>query len=239
MHKEFTIIIPVFNEEPCLPHLFPVLKDYVLKASKTTSILFVDDGSTDKSPLLISKFCEQNKDFDYLLFDRNYGKGAALKAAFDYVETPLLGYIDADLQTQPEDFELLFPYTDEYDLVSGWRSDRKDSAVKRFSSKFGNAIRNAFTNDNMHDTGCPLKIIKTEFAKKIPMFQGLQRFLPAMVLLQQGKIKEVKIEHYPRIAGKSKYNFKNRFLGPLVDCFAYIWMKKTYINYRVTQKSND
>lgn len=239
MHKEFTIIIPVYNEEPCLNHLFPVLEEYISQASKTTSVLFVDDGSTDKSAQLISQFCENNEDFDYLLFDKNYGKGAALKAAFDFVETPLLGYIDADLQTHPKDFELLFPYIEEFDLVTGWRSDRKDTAVKRFSSKLGNAVRNAFTRDHMHDTGCPLKVIKTEFAKKIPMFKGLQRFLPAMVLLQQGKIKEVKIEHYPRIAGKSKYNFKNRFLGPLIDCFAYVWMKKSYINYKVTRKRND
>lgn len=236
MKSEFTIIIPVYNEEEGLERLFLHLETYCKKASKTTNVLFVDDGSTDKSPKMILKYCKNHPAFSFLLFDKNYGKGAALKAAFDTIETPLLGYIDADLQTYPEDFERLFPFVPEYDLVTGWRKERKDTFVKRISSKFGNGVRILFTKDKMHDTGCPLKIIKTNYAKRIPMFKGLQRFLPAMVLLQNGKIKEVEINHYPRIAGKSKYSFKNRFMGPLIDCFAYVWMKKTYIHYRVASK---
>ncbi len=236
MHSEFTIIVPVYNEEEGLERLFNHLDNYILKASKITKILFVDDGSTDRSSAMIQSFCKDYPAFSYLLFDKNYGKGAALKAAFDVVETPLLGYIDADLQTYPEDFERLFPFIPEYDLVTGWRKERKDTFIKRISSKIGNGVRILFTNDKMHDTGCPLKIIKTDFAKKIPMFKGLQRFLPAMVLLQNGKIKEVEIKHYPRLAGKSKYSFKNRFMGPLIDCFAYVWMKKTYIHYKVASK---
>lgn len=236
MQAEFTIIVPVYNEEEGLERLFKQLDSYSKNASKPTAVLFVDDGSTDNSPSLIQSYCANKDAFSYLLFDRNYGKGAALKAAFDTIETPLLGYIDADLQTYPEEFEKLFPFVPEYDLVTGWRKERKDTLVKRISSKIGNGVRILFTKDKMHDTGCPLKIIKTSFAKEIPMFKGLQRFLPAMVLLQNGKIKEVEISHYPRIAGASKYNFKNRFMGPLLDCFAYVWMKKTYIYYKVDKK---
>jgi len=236
MNVVFTIIVPIYNEEEGLDRLFLHLANYCKKASKPTTVLFVDDGSSDKSPEMIQSYCEDHPAFSYLLFDRNYGKGAALKAAFDVIETPLLGYIDADLQTYPEDFELLFPFIPEYDLVTGWRKERKDTFIKRISSKIGNGVRILFTGDKMHDTGCPLKIIKTEYAKNIPMFKGLQRFLPAMVLLQNGKIKEVEIRHFPRIAGKSKYSFKNRFMGPLIDCFAYVWMKKTYIHYNIKSK---
>lgn len=236
MQAEFTIIVPVYNEEEGLERLFKQLDSYSKYASKPTAVLFVDDGSTDNSPSLIQSYCANKDGFSYLLFDQNYGKGAALKAAFDTIQTPLLGYIDADLQTYPEDFEKLFPFVPEYDLVTGWRKERKDTLVKRISSKIGNGVRILFTKDKMHDTGCPLKIIKTSFAKEIPMFKGLQRFLPAMILLQNGKIKEVEISHYPRIAGASKYNFKNRFMGPLLDCFAYVWMKKTYIYYKVDKK---
>jgi glycosyltransferase involved in cell wall biosynthesis len=236
MQAEFTIIVPVYNEKEGLERLFLHLETYCEKASITTAVLFVDDGSTDKSPEMIQAYCKDHPAFSYLLFDQNYGKGAALKAAFDTIETPLLGYIDADLQTYPEDFERLFPFIPEYDLVTGWRKERKDTFIKRISSKIGNGVRILFTQDKMHDTGCPLKIIKTSYAKKIPMFKGLQRFLPAMVLLQNGKIKEVEINHYPRIAGKSKYSFKNRFMGPLIDCFAYVWMKKTYIHFSVATK---
>ncbi|GAA4323961.1 glycosyltransferase [Pontixanthobacter gangjinensis] len=237
MIYEFTIIVPVYNEEDCLPQLFVQLKDYLEVASKKTRILLVDDGSSDQSARLIMDFCNKNEHFSYLIFERNFGKGAALKAAFDHTETPILGYLDADLQTYPQDFEKLLPFIGEYDLVTGWRRDRKDTFVKRISSKVGNGVRNLFTRDYMHDTGCPLKILKTSYAQNIPMFKGLQRFLPAMVLLQDGKIKEVEIPHYPRLAGESKYNFRNRFMGPLMDCFAYVWMKKSYIKYKVAQKN--
>ncbi|HKL36815.1 MAG TPA: glycosyltransferase family 2 protein [Salegentibacter sp.] len=236
MEFQFTIIVPVYNEIESLPRLFEYLQDYLKSASRKSCVLLVDDGSNDGSTSAIEKFCLDHDDFDCLLFDKNYGKGAALKAAFDYTKTPLLGYLDADLQTHPEDFELLFPYIQDYGLVTGWRKNRKDTLVKRISSKTGNAVRIFFTKDDIHDTGCPLKIMHTEYARKIPMFKGLQRFLPAMILLQEKKIKEIVINHYPRIEGHSKYNFKNRFLGPLVDCFAYVWMKKSYIDYSIKAK---
>lgn len=237
MNYDFTIIVPVYNEQECLPQLFVQLKEYLGNASRRTKVLIVDDGSSDDSEKMITDFCDNNEDFGYLIFEKNFGKGAALKAAFDHTETPLLGYLDADLQTYPEDFERLLPFIGEFDLVTGWRRERKDSLVKKISSKVGNGVRNMFTRDYMHDTGCPLKILKTSYAREIPMFKGLQRFLPAMVLLQNGKIKEVEIPHYPRLAGKSKYNFKNRFMGPLLDCIAYVWMKKSYINYKVARKN--
>ncbi|MBZ9729030.1 glycosyltransferase family 2 protein [Salegentibacter sp. JZCK2] len=236
MDFKFTIIVPVYNEIESLPRLFEYLQNYLKIASLKSCVLLVDDGSSDGSSSAIEKFCLGQEDFNCLLFDRNYGKGAALKAAFDHTQTPLLGYLDADLQTHPEDFELLLPHIKDYGLVTGWRKNRKDTLVKRISSKTGNAVRIFFTHDNIHDTGCPLKIIHTEYAKKIPMFKGLQRFLPAMILLQQKEIKEVVISHYARIEGSSKYNFKNRFLGPLLDCFAYVWIKKSYIDYSIKAK---
>jgi hypothetical protein len=104
------------------------------------------------------------------------------------------------------------------------------------SSKIANGIRRSFTHDGMDDTGCPLKIIKTEYAKRIPMFKGLHRFLPAMILLQNGTIKQVPVSHFERIAGTANFGVWNRLIGPLMDCFAYLWMKKKYINYKVADK---
>jgi hypothetical protein len=147
-----------------------------------------------------------------------------------------VGYIDSDLQTAPEDFNLLFDHIDDHELVTGVRANRKDKFVKRMSSKIANGIRRAFTKDGMDDTGCPLKIIKTDYAKRIPMFKGLHRFLPAMILLQEGRIKQIPVQHFPRIAGTAKYGVWNRLIGPLMDCFAYLWMKKKYINYRIASK---
>jgi len=161
---------------------------------------------------------------------------AAIKAGFDYIDTELTGYIDADLQTAPTDFNLLFEYIGEYDLVTGVRANRKDSFVKNMSSRIANGIRRTFTKDGMDDTGCPLKVIKTSHAKRIPMFRGLHRFLPAMILLQEGKIIQVPVQHFPRIAGKANFGLWNRLIGPLMDCFAYLWMKKKYINYEIAKK---
>jgi glycosyltransferase involved in cell wall biosynthesis len=237
MSYQFTIIVPVYNEEDNLLRVEKELHAYVTIASKKTKILFVNDGSKDDSQTIIEDICNRNSDFNFISFKENRGLSAAIKAGFDYADTALVGYIDSDLQTAPSDFNLLLEYIDDYDLVTGVRSNRKDSFVKNMSSKIANGIRRSFTHDGMDDTGCPLKVIKTSYAKRIPMFKGLHRFLPAMILLQNGKIKQVPVQHFPRIAGQAKFGLWNRLLGPLTDCFAYLWMKKKYINYDVSKQS--
>lgn len=235
MEARLTIIVPVFNEQDNIERLADSLSNYMCKASTATKVLFINDGSSDNSLQLIKAVCSTSSHFEYLDFKQNAGLSAAIKAGFDHSNTPLTGYLDADLQTDPEDFDLLLEHIGEYDLVTGVRANRKDSFLKNTSSKIANAIRNAFTHDGMDDTGCPLKIIKTSFAKKMPLFDGLHRFLPAMVLLQKGKIKQVPVRHYERLAGKSSFGLSNRLIGPLIDCFAYLWMKKRYINYEINE----
>ncbi|MFC7358283.1 glycosyltransferase family 2 protein [Jejudonia soesokkakensis] len=233
---DFTIIVPVYNEEENLERVEKELLAYIAIATKKTSILFVNDGSKDKSQELIEAICQRNEAFNFINFEANRGLSAAIKAGFDHVEAPLVGYIDSDLQTAPEDFNLLLQHIGEYDLVTGVRANRKDSFVKNISSTIANGIRRAFTSDGMDDTGCPLKVIKSDYAKRIPMFKGLHRFLPAMILLQEGKVLQVPVQHFPRVAGTAKFGVWNRLLGPLMDCFAYLWMKKKYINYTVKSK---
>ena len=236
MTYQFTIIVPVYNEEDNLLRVEKELMEYIKIASKKTLILFVNDGSKDKSQQLIEDICNRNEEFTFISFKENRGLSTAIKAGFDTVNTELVGYIDSDLQTAPEDFNLLLAEIEEYELVTGVRANRKDSFVKNMSSKIANGIRRSFTHDGMDDTGCPLKVIKSDYAKRIPMFKGLHRFLPAMILLQNGKIKQIPVQHFPRIAGEAKYGLWNRLLGPLMDCFAYLWMKKKYINYEVAKK---
>ncbi|PTX62770.1 glycosyl transferase family 2 [Kordia periserrulae] len=236
MDKALTIVVPVYNEEDNLERVEKELGAYAENAKIPVKILFVNDGSKDKSQEMIENICANSDTFNYICFAENRGLSAAIKAGFDHTETNLVGYIDSDLQTAPADFDLLLEHIDEYDLVTGVRANRKDSFVKNMSSKIANGIRRAFTKDGMDDTGCPLKIIKTDFAKRIPMFKGLHRFLPAMILLQEGNIKQIPVQHFPRIAGQAKYGLWNRLFGPLMDCFAYLWMKKKYINYSIAKK---
>ncbi len=237
MSYRLTIVIPVYNEEDNLQRVEKEFLTYFENATVKSKVLFVNDGSKDSSQALIEDICSRNDSFTYISFAQNAGLSAAIKAGFDYADTELVGYIDADLQTTPEDFNKLLDEMDDCALVTGVRADRKDSFVKNMSSKIANGIRRAFTHDGMDDTGCPLKIIKADYAKRIPMFRGLHRFLPAMILLQHGKVKQVPVRHFPRIAGEAKFGVWNRLLGPLMDCFAYLWMKKKYINYTVEKTS--
>lgn len=233
---EFTIVIPVYNEEENLERLSLELNKFLSRFNRKTKVLFVNDGSTDRSQEMIEAVCRGKVEFGFIQFAENCGVSAAMKAGFDNVDTPFIGYLDSDLQTTPADFHMLFKYADEYDLVNGYRKDRKDSFVKNTSSTIANAIRRAFTQDGMDDTACPLKIIKADYAQNIPMFKGLHRFLPAMVLLQKGKVCQVPVKHFPRQAGSSKFGFWNRLVGPLTDCFAFLWMKKKYIRYTVIKR---
>ncbi|WP_411895347.1 glycosyltransferase [Winogradskyella sp. A2] len=239
MRSELTIIVPVYNEEENLDRLEAELSNYINIASLPTSVLLVNDGSTDQSLTKIERICNRNAQFHFISFKTNNGLSTALKAGFDYVTSPLVGYIDADLQTAPEDFELLLECIEDYALVTGVRHNRKDTWLKNLSSKVANRVRRLFTNDGMEDTGCPLKVIKTENAKRIPMFRGLHRFLPAMILLQNGRVKQVPVRHFPRKAGTSKYGLGKRLLGPLADCFVYLWMKRKNINYQIDKSSSD
>lgn len=237
MNYEFTVIVPIFNEEDNLLRLEQALNAFIQIALKKTTILLINDGSTDCSQPLIEKICAKNSDFSFIQFDKNYGLSTALAAGFKHANTPFVGYMDADLQTDPNDFNKLLAFSDNYALVTGERINRKDSFIKNISSKIANSIRRAFTNDGVNDTNCPLKILNTFYAKNIPMFNGLHRFLPAMILLQNGTVKQVSVPHFPRIAGKSKFGLGNRLITPLIACFAYLWMKKNYINYHIAKKN--
>lgn len=239
MNYQFTIIVPVYNEVENLPRVEKELLAYTKIAAIKTKILFVNDGSKDTSQFLIEDICKRNPEFSFITFKENKGLSTAIKGGFDVIDTKLVGYIDSDLQTVPEDFNLLLAEIGEYDLVTGVRSNRKDSFVKKISSKIANGIRRSFTHDGIDDTGCPLKVIKSEYAKRIPMFKGLHRFLPAMILLQNGKIKQIPVQHFPRIAGETKYGLWNRLIGPLIDCFAYLWMKKSTLITTLLKKVNE
>lgn len=233
---DLTVVVPVYNEEENMARIEKTFAEWMPKASRKVCVLFVNDGSKDGSLQHIKRICGNGGDFYYISFARNAGLSAAIKAGIDYTCSPLVGYIDADLQTTPEDFDLLLPYADEYALVTGIRANRKDTVFKRFQSRFANGFRRMMTHDDATDTGCPLKVLHTDAAKRIPFFKGMHRFLPALIRLQEGAdYKELPVRHFPRTAGVSKFSMWNRLTGPLADCFAYRWMKKRYINYDVAE----
>lgn len=230
---EFSIVVPIYNEEDNMIRLAKELAEYISHASVKTCVLFVNDGSVDQSLQKITEACGLYPHLYYISFAKNCGLSAAIKAGIDTVNSPFVGYIDADLQTSPEDFELLLSHRQEYALVTGIRAGRKDSLGKKISSKIANSFRRMMTHDGIEDTGCPLKVIRSDYAKRVPFFKGMHRFLPALILLQEGKVKQVPVRHFERVAGLSKFHLWNRLTGPFMDCFAYRWMKKRYINYSI------
>ncbi len=234
MTDELTIIVPVFNEEESLPAFFQELDRFVESTPLVTRALFIDDGSTDDSPRVLQEKCKERQTYcSILTLDANYGLSTAIKAGIDHCTTSLIGYIDADLQTHPIDFLPYFKYFPEYAMVNGIRQNRQDSLIKKLSSKIANAYRRLMINDGIKDTCCPLKILKTSFAQQMPFFIGMHRFIPALVQLQGGKVKQVPIAHYSRQAGTSKYHLWNRLIGPFCDTLAFCWIRSRYIRYGV------
>ncbi len=236
---KFTIVVPVYNEEDNIYSLEKKLGEFLPVSLQKACVLFVNDGSKDKSEERIVEICGRNADFFYISLTKNSGLSAAMKAGIDYTESEYVGYIDADLQTTPEDFNLLLKDIGDFELVMGIRANRKDSFFKNLQSKIANGFRRAMTGDTAKDTGCPLKVMHTSYAKKMPFFTGMHRFIPAMMMLQNGRIKQIPVRHYPRVAGVSKYHLWNRLVAPFMDCFAYRWMKTRYINYSIGNNNID
>ena len=230
---ELTVVVPVYNEVESLPRVERAMREWLPTSPIKACVLMVNDGSKDGSLELMREICARNEAMYYISLAKNGGLSAAMKAGIDATHSRYVGYIDADLQTTPEDFNLLLEHVADYQLVMGIRAGRKDSFFKNLQSKIANGFRNMMTHDGAKDTGCPLKVMWTEYAKRIPFFTGMHRFLPALIQLQEGRMMQIPVRHFPRTEGVSKYHLWNRLIGPFKDCFAYRWMRKRYINYQI------
>ncbi len=237
--RKLTIIIPVFNEEESILRLKLEMDRFLKESPVSSSILFVDDGSTDGSLALMKRFVEEAPEwYAYLSLKHNQGLSSALKAGIDHIQTPYLGYIDADLQTTPFDFLLFFDEMESYTMINGIRQKRSDTFVKKLSSKIANGFRRMMIKDGIEDTGCPLKIIETRAARELPFFKGMHRFIPALIQLKGGTVKQIPVRHFPRLEGEAKYHLFNRLVGPFVDTLAFRWMQKRNIRYEIGQASS-
>lgn len=234
--QSFTVLVPVYNEEESLRQFVVEMNHYLAVAPVATTVLFVNDGSTDNSLPLMREICQQDARYEFVSLAHNRGLSTALKAGIDHARGSLIGYIDSDIQTTPMDFLALLPFFPEYDMVTGIRAQRQDSPVKKLSSKVANNFRRLLINDGIEDTGCPLKILKADYARRIPLLHGMHRFLGALVQLQGGRVKQLPVRHFPRFAGTAKYNLWNRLWKPLVDTFGYRWIRSRWKNYEIGEK---
>jgi len=237
MENQLTIVVPIYNEVESIEQFTLEMDKYLEKTTVKSTVLFVNDGSNDGSQALIKAISDRNDTYKFIELEKNGGLSGAIKAGIDHCTTNLVGYIDSDIQTTPVDFLKYFEFFPEYDMVNGIRLNRKDTVVKKMSSKIANSFRRTMINDGIEDTGCPLKIMKIEFARRVPFFDGMHRFLPALVQLQGGKVKQIPVQHFPRYAGTAKYHLFNRIKRPFFDTFAFRWMKSRYINYSIKNNS--
>jgi glycosyltransferase involved in cell wall biosynthesis len=234
---DISVILPIFNEEKNLPVLIPQVVDALKPLDKKFEILLIDDGSTDNSFDVIKELSGRYMEVRYIKFKNNAGQSAAFDAGFRNVLGEIIITMDADLQNDPFDIPKLLSFIPEYDVVCGWRADRKDTFIKKISSWVGNNVRNFITNENIHDTGCSLKAYKRIYLEKIKLYRGMHRFLPTLLKIEGARICEVKVNHSQRKFGKSKYNINNRMFSGLYDCLAVRWMQKRKLNYEIGERS--
>jgi dolichol-phosphate mannosyltransferase len=231
-----SVIIPIKDERdnlsPLIASLVKVMDSHERSRSRPYEILFVDDGSRDGSSDELDRLAREHPNVRVFHFDRNYGKTCALDAGFRQSSGEIIIQIDGDLQQDSEDILRMLPYTASHDLVCGWRQQRQDGFVKMLSSRIANPVRNFFTHDGVHDTGCPLKVFRRPVLERIRLFEGMHRFFPALALMHGFTVTEVPVRHYPRTHGVSKYGMGNRLFKSLYDLIAVRWMQSRVLLYR-------
>ena len=239
-HPWASVIVPIKDERdnlaPLIEGLLAVMSSHAASKSRPFEIIFVDDGSSDGSGEALDRMAAEHAQIRVFHLDRNYGKTCALEAGFNQSFGDIIIQIDGDLQQDSKDILKLLPYTDTHDLVCGWRLERQDGLVKKLSSKIANRVRNVFTHDGVHDTGCPLKIFRRPVLERIRLFEGMHRFFPALALMHGFTVTEVPVLHYPRIHGVSKYGMGNRLFKSLYDLIAVRWMQARVLRYTFRNK---
>jgi glycosyltransferase involved in cell wall biosynthesis len=214
---DISVVIPIYNEEENLKELYAKLTNILPAITANYEIIFVDDGSTDNSFTILKKINAEDKKVKTIKFRRNFGQSAAISAGFDHSKGNVIITLDGDLQNDPEDIPLLFKKIEEgYDIVSGWRADRKDPLfTKKLPSKFSNWLASKLTGVKLHDFGCTLKAFRREVVENINLYGEMHRYIPALASWMGISIAEVKVRHHPRQHGKSKYGITRLMRGML------------------------
>lgn len=226
-----SIVIPVFNEEENIAPLAERLRAVLDTFQGAVEILFVDDGSTDGTLAALRRAQAADPRIRILHFRKNLGQTAAMEAGFHYSRGEAVVTLDGDLQNDPADIPALVEKLSDWDVVCGVRARRRDSWLKRISSRIANGVRNWATGDNIVDTGCTLKAFRGERVRHLKLYNGMHRFLPTLLKMGGGRVLQVPVSHHPRRAGKTKYGTWGRLIKGLQDLVAVRWMKKNWINY--------
>ena len=229
-----SVVVPVYNEEENVSILQRELTDAL--TGLDYEIIFVDDGSRDDT---VSRIAADPR-IRVLRFEKNAGQSAAIFAGLQTVRSEVAVLIDGDLQNDPADIRrLLAEISNGADLVCGYRAQRKDTAVKRISSRVANFVRSRFTRDGVRDTGCTLKAMRRDCIAALVPFKGMHRFIPALVKGAGYRLVEIPVNHRPRRFGQSKYGLGNRAVRATIDMFGVRWLLSRRLDYKLRQPTND
>jgi len=221
---EYSVVIPFYNEEENVQPLFVVLKRVMDDLGKTYEVIFVNDGSEDKT---LDELCSANFSphrCTVVNLKERYGQSIALEAGLSLAQADTIITLDGDLQNNPQDIPLLLAKMQEgFDAMCGWRNRRSDSPIKLLASGIANRLRRAIMGENIHDVGCSLRVFKKSVLHNVHLSKNMHRFFSLIMLKLGYKITEVKIGHYPRRFGSSKYNIRGRILPGIKPffCFAF------------------
>ncbi|RMF90332.1 MAG: glycosyltransferase [Nitrospinota bacterium] len=213
-----SVVIPVYNEEESLLPLYKRIRDACDALGKAYEIVFVDDGSQDQTLSILERLHDQDSRVKVIRFRKNYGQTAAMAAGFRLARGEIIVSMDGDLQNDPADIPRLLAKLEEgYDVVCGWRKERKDKFLsRRLPSIIANWLIGKVTGVPIHDNGCSLKAYRAAVIKRTALYSELHRFIPAMSTLTGAKIAEIVVRHHPRRFGKSKYGI-SRIWRVLLD----------------------
>ena len=207
MRPNLSVVVPVYNEEECLQFLYNGIRAACEKYGRSYEVVFVDDGSDDRTFEFLEILHQQNSGITVIRFRKNFGQTAAMAAGFRASRGEYIISMDGDLQNDPCDIPRLLAKIEEgYDVVCGWRKDRKDGfLLRRFPSLIANWLIGKIIGVPIHDNGCSLKAYRGKVIKQVSLYSDLHRFIPAMSTLAGAKITELVVTHHPRKFGTSKY----------------------------------
>lgn len=219
---QLSVVVPLYNEEGNVALLHQKIVEALQKTGATFEIIFVDDGSKDKTV----EIARGLSPLTLVEFRKNFGQTAAFDAGFKAAQGDIFITLDGDLQNDPADIPLLLAKMKEgYDVVSGWRHQRRDPFMKKLSSRMANFVRGILIQDHIHDSGCSLKAYRRECFDSVDLFGEMHRFIPAILMLDGFTVGEVKVSHHPRVSGTTKYNWKRGVKGILDMIFLWFWRK--------------
>jgi glycosyltransferase involved in cell wall biosynthesis len=234
---DLSVVIPVYNEEENLPPLWAELRGVLETLGMTFEVVFVDDGSRDRSAELIRGFRDTDPRVRLVRLKANAGETAATDAGFKAAGGRFVVTMDADLQNDPHDIPPMLAHLDRWDAVTGWRVRRSegDSFIRRVSSRIANGVRNRLSDETIQDSGCTFRAFRRDCLRGLVLYRGFHRFIPTLLKMRGYRVLEVPVGNRPRRFGQSKYGVMNRVFVATADLLVVRWMKNRCLRYEVAE----